>query len=919
MAAEIRVLYVDDEPDLLDIARLFLEESGNFTVTTALSATNAIRLFEHEKFDAIISDYQMPGMDGIQFLVEVRTRFGQVPFILFTGKGREEVVIQAINSGADFYLQKGGEPEAQFAELSHKIKKAVEGRRAEEADRASRNQLMSSEADLLSHKTELGAQADELRIATHALEESRDKYLDLYDFAPVGYLTLSNKALITEVNLTGATLLGVERGRLDKARFSKFVAKKDSDEWHGFFMNVLNQDEKRSCTFILTRGDGFEFPARLEGIRITGSDGTTTVRIAFTDISGITHVEQTLRESEEKFRSLAESSPDYIMRYDRQCRHSYMNPAALRVSGLTEGQIIGKTHRESGFDETQSRYYEEKITRVFETGIPFQTQFAWDSPGGRVVLDWKLTPEFSEDGTVRSVLGVSRDITQLKRGEDEILRKNEELHATYEEITATEEELRSNLVELSRQEQALRESDANLRAILDATPFPVALVDLQDNNINYWSRSALTLFGHTAPTAAEWYQLAYPDPAYRQDVIDRWKPYLEKAKLSGQQVNTGEYRVTCRDGSVRICELYAMFLADKLVVTFNDITKRKRADEELQVSLTKYRTLFDTFPMGITISDSEGNIIESNRFAEILLGLSKEEHEKRQIDGREWKIIQLDGSPMPPEKYASIRALKEQSLISNVVMGIVKPNEDTTWISVTAAPVPLEGYGVVITYGDITERIKAEKIRLRTERQLNLLESITRHDIDNKITTILGYLSIAANKSSNSEIDQYLAKIKSSTNAIQSEIAFTRLYKKIGCQEPQWQNLDMALPRSQVPSTITLNADVTLVEVYADMMVEKVFSNLLDNSIRHGEHVSEIRVSSNHSDAGLMIIWEDNGSGIPAGEKEKIFERGFGKNTGLGLFLSREILAITGITIRETGEPGKGARFEMTVPKGRWR
>jgi len=138
----ISILCVDDEQDLLEVAQVFLEESGEFTVGISTSAKEALDSASITSYDAIVSDYQMPGMNGIEFLKEIRRRFGDIPFILFTGRGREEVVIEAINNGADFYLQKGGEPEAQFAELAHKIRQAVARRRAEHQRTESEKRLL---------------------------------------------------------------------------------------------------------------------------------------------------------------------------------------------------------------------------------------------------------------------------------------------------------------------------------------------------------------------------------------------------------------------------------------------------------------------------------------------------------------------------------------------------------------------------------------------------------------------------------------------------------------------------------------------------------------------------------------------------------------------------------------------------------
>ncbi|HWQ67242.1 MAG TPA: ATP-binding protein [Methanospirillum sp.] len=220
---------------------------------------------------------------------------------------------------------------------------------------------------------------------------------------------------------------------------------------------------------------------------------------------------------------------------------------------------------------------------------------------------------------------------------------------------------------------------------------------------------------------------------------------------------------------------------------------------------------------------------------------------------------------------------------------------------------------------DVTER-KGTEIALRqANRQLNLLSGITRHDILNQISIILLLLDLAMIDSPNPSLLKKLQNMESATTAIQSQIEFTRVYQDLGTLEPQWQDLDRIIPRSHVPSTITLTVEVEGLCVFADPMLEKVFFNLLDNSIRHGQEVTRITVSTYQENGALIVVWEDNGVGIAIDEKEKIFERGFGKNSGMGMFLTREILSITRMPIWECGSPGNGARFEFAVPAGKFR
>jgi PAS domain S-box-containing protein len=253
---------------------------------------------------------------------------------------------------------------------------------------------------------------------------------------------------------------------------------------------------------------------------------------------------------------------------------------------------------------------------------------------------------------------------------------------------------------------------------------------------------------------------------------------------------------------------------------------------------------------------------------------------------------------------------------------IIRRDGEVRTISVQIAITQDANGRIIKTHGvnqDITERKRYEEAIRKANRKLNLLSSITRHDILNKISIINGVLAITEPKNTDPTQSEYLRMMKSATKEIQTQIEFTRVYQDLGSHEPLWVELENVMPRSSLTGSIAVTADVQGISIFADPMLERVFFNLLDNSERHGQHVTEIRVYAYESGTDLIVVWEDNGVGIPEKDKEEIFERGFGKNTGVGMFLVREILSLTNITIKETGILGTGARFEICVPKGAYR
>jgi PAS domain S-box-containing protein len=203
--------------------------------------------------------------------------------------------------------------------------------------------------ELRVHQIELNMQAEELRRSHIELENSRDKFLDQYDFAPTGLLTINEKGSIVEVNLTCSTLLGAERSTIVRARFSKFVVPEDQDQWYWYISNVLQQEGKQYCTLMLKRTGGSSFPARLEGVRLSGGINPE-IRIAISDITEIWQAEDQLKKSEEQYRLLTDNAVSAVAVHeivlDRKGKpvdsvFRSANPAFKIHTGLRAEDVIG--------------------------------------------------------------------------------------------------------------------------------------------------------------------------------------------------------------------------------------------------------------------------------------------------------------------------------------------------------------------------------------------------------------------------------------------------------------------------------------------------------------------------------------------------------------------------------------------------
>ena len=682
-----------------------------------------------------------------------------------------------------------------------------------------------------------------------------------------------------------------------------------------------------------------------------------------TEVTVRRQMEDSLRESEEKFRGVAERSSDIIMLTDKRGQTTYIAPSVRGILGYNVDEVVGKMPGDLVHPDDLDSVYElirknaagEAKTKEIEVRVR-------KKDGDYAILDISVSPVI-EGGIFSGMQVIGRDITDRKKAEKEERLTRER----FETLVKISEMRDASELELSEcvLNAACRMTRSTLAFIGTITP------DESVMDIITWSRSTM----QDCKVAESPLHFPVQKAGIWADAIRTRKPKIVNHYTAPHPGKKG-----LPEGHVRITRFLSLPILDngKVVMVAavankpeeyddTDVTRltllmqgvwgdlqRRRSEEALKKSEEQYRVLFEESPISLWEEDFSDikvwidakihenvrdfrtwldshpedvtgcaimvRVTHINRATMALFGAASHNEFSHGLSGiftedsydvfRE-EIIALAEGKNEFEGEAQIQTLNGERKIVLIKMTVV-PGYEQTFSK------------ILISIIDISDLKRIDKALRQANKQLNLLSSITRHDILNQLMALKGYLELSQRVIDNPEtLSGYIKKEQQAANTIEHQITFTRDYQELGVAAPEWQNVNASIKKAVaglLMRDIHVDVDAKNPEIFADRLFEKVFYNLIDNALRYGgEEMKTIRFSSQESDARLTILCEDDGVGISPDEKKHLFVRGFGKNTGLGLFLSREILLITGITITENGTQGKGARFEITVPKGMWR
>ena len=838
---KIRVLHVDDEPALLKVAKQCLEMQGPFRVDTASSVEEALAKLEKERYDAVVSDYQMPGKDGLEFLKELRESGNSVPFIMFTGKGREEVAIRALNLGANQYLNKTGETETVYTELAHTVTELAKTKKAEEL-----------------------------------LRLSEERYRNLFENAKDVIILFDLKGNVTSAN-KGAEKYGFNKNGMFGKNMLKFVSKR---YWPKLLKDIaqiaLGKTAEGRIEIHTPKGDKI---AEYRSNPIFSDNKVVGIQTILEDISERKKAEETLRESEEKYRNLFESAMDAIVTLDLKGSITAVNSSVLRF-GYEKEDLVGKN-----ILDFVSKEYWPAVMRDFSKvaqGEPAKNEVELAVPTGKILVEYHAGA-IAKENNVAGVLINIRDVTERK--------KSEEL---------------------------LRESEERFRGLFESIQDPVGIFVGKGGHLIDYNTAFKKSSGYTDEELQGKVFLDFVHPDDRAMVLEKYQTEYSEDEFP----MIYEIRGVNKKGECIPLELSVSTYKKKgkvigIEVIHRDLTERKKAEMSLRESQGRFEGLFQGNPEAAAYLGPDYRIQDVNPRFEKLFGYSLEEVNSKHIND----VV------VPDDRREEGETLDRDARKGYVYRNTVRRKKDGSLVqvSVSAAPIANESgvTGIVAMYKDISDLKNAEKRMDVMNEKLRVVGGLTRHDIRNKLAAVAGSAYLLRKRfAGEPNAIECLESIETAVRESERIFDFASAYEKLGVEQLVYVDAKKILEEAIVlfPDLkgIRIVNDCDGLTLLADSLLRQLFYNLIDNSLKYGQKATQIRIHYEKThDNELRLAYEDDGIGISKDAKPKLFNEGFttGKGSGHGLYLIRKMMDVYGWTIDETGEPGKGARFTISIPE----
>jgi len=465
-------------------------------------------------------------------------------------------------------------------------------------------------------------------------------------------------------------------------------------------------------------------------------------------------------------------------------------------------------------------------------------------------------------------------------------------------------------------EKTLRESEKKYRSLFENAHDVIVLMDLEGNVTSV--NKAAVKYGLKKDEIIE--------KNITQFVSKKDWPQLLKDRVHITQGKSVESKIEVKTPQGKKLAEYRSnpIIVDNQVVgiqtILRDITERKKVEEALRESEEKYRELINGMNDTAWVIDFDCGFIDVNDAAVRVLGYSREELLSMNIFGIDFTL--------DPEKIRALVKGMPKDEIQVFETAHTTKDGKTIPVEINSSLVTYKGKQSILSIArDITKRKKAEEELKRMMKELTMaieklgvVGKLTRHDARNKLSVITNNLYLAKQRlADDPKTLEYLGEIESAIDQVEKIFDFARTYEMLGVEGLSYVNAEKSVEEAAMLFSelngAKLKNECHGLTVLADSLLRQLFYNLIDNTLKHGEEVSQIRIYYKEGKNQLKLVYEDDGIGIPEDEKEKIFKEGYGKGTGYGLYLIQKICEVYGWAIQERGKPSKGAQFTMTIPK----